>query len=181
MQYRRLGPDWRGTTFSPWNVPVPELPLQASSKSSRSWLLTQGCWRAAPARSSRCLNVGSLGNVHLLKPPGMAMAISIVQEAAANFVEQRTPGDGGLRLPDRDITIVVEKPRRGFVASRLGTVLAAFQGLTWIRVYSGSLGSVSPWTSSACRSCQTQPSRISSCSFEQELVPAGPHSTGRPW
>ena len=40
------------------------------------------------------------------------MALSIGQEAAARFVEQRVAGDAALYKPKQDITILIEKPRR---------------------------------------------------------------------
>ena len=40
------------------------------------------------------------------------MALSIPQEAAANFVQQRSAGEAGWTALNRDITLFIEKPRQ---------------------------------------------------------------------
>ncbi len=46
------------------------------------------------------------------------MALSIPQEAAANFIHQRVAGGVGFGAFDRDITILIEKPRSGIYSMR---------------------------------------------------------------
>ena len=97
----------------------------------------------------------------------MAMALSVTQEAAARFVEQRVAGDAGLHKLKQDITIFIEKPKQVLLLAP-DLLLFVEQGIVvaeFCLTDTGWLGLAQQPTSSGCVSCPIPPSRTSSCSF----------------
>ena len=97
----------------------------------------------------------------------MAMALSVTQEAAVRFVEQRVAGDAGLHKL-KDITIFIEKPKQVVLLpadlvfhQEIAAAETCLNGTGWLCL-------AKQQTLSDCVSCPTPPSRTSSCSFARE-------------